>query len=186
MTTIAIVAGTNRPGSATLAVARRVVDLYRAAGANPELLDLAELPTDAFRPESYLEKPAGLAPFTRAALSADGLVFVIPEYNGGMPGVLKYFIDLLPFPAAFENKPVGFIGLAAGEWGGLRPVEQLQQVAIYRKALVCPRHTFIRSCDGLIRADADHVDDAIVDRLRSQCRAFLRFVETQARAVVPA
>jgi NAD(P)H-dependent FMN reductase len=186
MSNIVIVSGTNRPGSASLAVARRVADLYREADAAPSVLDLTELPIDAFRPESYRTKPVGLAPFTRAVFSADGLVFVVPEYNGGMPGALKYFIDLLPFPAALENKPVGFIGLAAGEWGGLRPVEQLQQVAIYRKALVYPRHTFIRSCEGLIRADVNHVDDGIVDRLRTQCRAFLRFVEAQAQAVSPA
>ena len=95
-----------------------------------KLLDLAHLPPEIFSPASYAEKPAAFKKFTDAILAADGVVIVTPEYNGSVPGILKYFIDMLPFPESFEQRPVCFVGLAAGIWGALRPVEQLQ--AIFR------------------------------------------------------
>ena len=42
----------------------------------------------------------------RAVLQAEGLIVVTPEYNGSLPGVLKYFIDMLKFPESFEQRPV--------------------------------------------------------------------------------
>ena len=140
---IVVVSGTNRTGSRTLGVARQVADLYRTLGAEVRLLDLAELPPALFRPDAYGEKPEAFRPFAEAVLAADGLVVVTPEYNGGFPGVLKYFIDMLKFPESFEERPVCFIGLAAGMWGALRPVEQLAQVFAYRNAHLFPGRVFI-------------------------------------------
>ena len=74
------------------------------------------------------KKPAAFARFSSAILTSDGVHLVTPEYNGGAPGVLKYFIDMLKFPEAFEQRPVAFTGLAAGQWGALRPVEQLAAI----------------------------------------------------------
>lgn len=87
--------------------------------------DLAELSPEIFSPTAYAEKPAALKKFTHAILAADGLVIVTPEYNGSLPGILKYFIDMLPFPESFEPRPVCFVGLADDIGGALRPVEQL-------------------------------------------------------------
>jgi len=123
---IVIISGTNRPGSNTRKVAARVEAAYNTHGVKPALLDLADLPPEIFSPTSYAAKPAAFSRFTAAVLAADGLVVVTPEYNGSLPGILKYFIDMLPFPESFERRPVCFVGLAAGMWGALRPVEQLQ------------------------------------------------------------
>ena len=71
-------------------------------------------------------------------LDAAGLHVVTPEYNGSFPGVLKYFIDMLKFPESFDRKPVAFLGEAAGTWGGLRSVEQLQMIFGYRNATSSP------------------------------------------------
>ena len=68
---------------------------------------------------------------------------VVPEYNGSFPGILKYFIDLLPFPESFDCRPVSYVGVSAGQWGALRAVEQLQLVFGYRNAYVHPPRTFL-------------------------------------------
>ena len=86
-------------------------------------LDLATLPPEIFSPASYAEKPKAFRPFSDAILQSSGVVVVSPEYNGGIPGVLKYFIDMLKFPESFTDRPVCFVGLAAGMWGALRPIE---------------------------------------------------------------
>ena len=125
---ITLIVGTNRPGSNTRKVARHVEEIYAELKVPLHVLDLAQLPPDIFSPSSYAEKPASFRPFADAILKSSGLVVVTPEYNGGMPGVLKYFIDMLKFPESFEKRPVCFIGVAAGIWGALRPIEQLQAI----------------------------------------------------------
>ena len=56
---------------------------------------------------------------------------VAPEYNGSIPGALKYFIDLLPFPEAFEDRPVAFVGIASGRVGRFAyGIEHLQHVIL--------------------------------------------------------
>jgi NAD(P)H-dependent FMN reductase len=102
---------------------------------------------------------------------------VTPEYNGGMPGVLKYFIDMLPFPESFERRPVCFVGAAAGIWGALRPVEQLQAIFGYRNAFVYPERVFIPGIMNQLD-DAGHFKDPdIAARLEKQADGFVDFVE---------
>src|SRR5258707_1111867 len=125
---ITLLIGTNRPGCNARKVARHVEEIYAQLKTPLHVLDLANLPPEIFSPSSYAEKPASFAPFQEAVLKSTGLVIVTPEYNGGMPGVLKYFIDMLKFPESFDRKPVCFVGEAAGIWGALRPVEQLELI----------------------------------------------------------
>src|SRR4030095_15471599 len=100
---ILIISGTNRPDSNTLKVARRVEGIYETLGVEFQVLDLAELPPEIFSPTSHAAKPASFKRVSDAILASDGVVIVTPEYNGGIPGILKYFIDMLPFPESFER-----------------------------------------------------------------------------------
>ncbi len=114
------------------------------------VLDLAKLPPEIFSPASYAEKPKSFLPFADAVLQSAGLHVVTPEYNGSVPGVLKYFIDMLKFPESFEHRPVCFTGLAAGMWGALRPVEQLQAIFGYRNAHLYPERVFLPQIYNLL------------------------------------
>ena len=174
---IVIVSGTNRPGSNTRKVTIRVEAGYQALGVQTQVLDLADLPPEIFAPTSYAEKPATFKRFTDAVLAADGVVIVTPEYNGGVPGVLKYFIDMLPFPESFEQRPVCFVGLAMGIWGALRPVEQLQAIFGYRNALVYPERVFMPGIGKLLDAAGQFASDDIPKRLDKQAAGFVDFVE---------
>lgn len=174
---IGIISGTNRPGSNTRKVAAHLESIYRKLGVAHHLLDLAALPPEIFVPTSYAEKPASFARFTDAILAADGLVVVTPEYNGGMPGVLKYFIDMLPFPESFERRPVCFVGLANGMWGALRPVEQLQAIFGYRNALIYPERVFMPGVRKLLDVAGQFTDPDIPSRLEKQAAGFVEFVE---------
>lgn len=174
---IVILSGTNRPGSNTRKVTTRVEASYKALGMKTQLLDLADMPPEIFAPTSYEEKPAAFKKFTDAILAADGLVVVTPEYNGGVPGVLKYFIDMLPFPESFEQRPVCFIGLAAGIWGALRPVEQLQAIFGYRNALIFPERVFMPGIGKLLDAAGQFTNPDLPTRLDKQAAGFVDFVE---------
>ena len=176
---LTLIVGTNRPGSNTRKVAANIESVYAALGVPLRLLDLATLPPEIFSPSSYGEKPKSFAPFTEAVLQAEGLIVVTPEYNGSVPGVLKYFIDMLKFPESFEKRPVCFIGVAAGIWGALRPIEQLQMIFGYRNAFLYPERVFLPQVGDLLD-DAGHLTDAdILKRLKAQAEGFVDFVERQ-------
>ena len=54
---------------------------------------------------------------------ADGIIIVSPEYNHGYPGTIKYLLDLNL--KAYKHKPVGFVGVSDGAFGGTRMIEAL-------------------------------------------------------------
>ena len=172
---ITIISGTNRPDSSTLKIARAVEGIYRNLEVETCLLDLQELPQQIFDPSSYAIKPVGFTQFTQPILESKGLVIVTPEYNGGPPGVLKYFIDMLPFPESFEHRPVAFVGLAAGMWGGLRPVEQLQQIFGYRNAHIFPDRVFMPGIMSLLSDESKLKSGLEWELLEKQCKDFVHF-----------
>ncbi len=172
-----MIVGTNRPGSNTRKIAAHVEEVYKALGVPLHVIDLAQLPPEIFSPSSYAEKPKSFLPFSAAVLNSTGLIVVTPEYNGGIPGILKYFIDMLKFPESFEQRPVCFVGLAAGIWGALRPVEQLQQIFGYRNAYIYPERVFISQIGSLIDANGRLTKPEILERLKSQAEGFINFVE---------
>ncbi|MSU56670.1 MAG: NADPH-dependent oxidoreductase [Pedosphaera sp.] len=172
-----LVVGTNRPGSNTRKVARHVEEIYAALKVPLRVLDLAQLPPEIFSPASYAEKPASFAPFADGVLQSSGLHVISPEYNGGLPGVLKYFIDMLKFPESFERRPVCFTGVAAGIWGALRPVEQLQAIFGYRNAYLYPERVFMPGIGKLLDANGRLQDAELLGRLQKQADGFVTFVE---------
>ena len=174
---ITVISGTNREGSQTLVVSNYIQSCFAAQeGVDAGLLDLRDLPSELLSPGAYAEKPAGFAPLVEQVLSSDGLVLVVPEYNGSYPGALKLFIDMLPFPQAFDKRPVAFVGIAAGRWGGLRPVEQLQQVFGYRNACQFPERVFLPSIGQSITAEGAPTDPFVEGLLASQVTGFVDFV----------
>jgi NAD(P)H-dependent FMN reductase len=101
---------------------------------------------------------------------------VIPEYNGSFPGVLKLFIDMLKFPESFEGKPVAYVGVASGQWGALRAVEQLQLIFGYRNAHSYPRRVFIAGVHDKFTAEGAFNDPELLRRLEEQAGGFRAFV----------
>lgn len=176
MSKIVILSGTNRPGSNTSRVVAHLEELYRALEQPAQVLDLVDLPAELFLGTSYAKKPDAFLPFSDAILASAGIHIVTPEYNGSMPGVLKYFIDMLKFPESFEAKPVCFTGLAAGMWGALRPVEQLQAIFSYRNAHILPQRVFLPVVNGLLTPEGRIGDAEVIARLQAQAEAFVKFV----------
>lgn len=176
MTKINIISGTNRQGSTTLKLAQRLNHYYKSLEQQTILTDLRDLPIEIFNSQIYQKKPASLQPFLDNVLKADGLLMVVPEYNGSLPGILKYFIDLLEFPDSFISKPVAFVGLAAGKWGGLRAVEHLQQIFSYRNAYIFPQRIFLPGVSNEITDQGHIVNKDMEKRLIRQCRDFVDFI----------
>jgi len=174
---ISLIIGTNRPDSNSARVARHVAELYAALGEPLHIIDIGQFPPDAFAPTSYAAKSPAVVAASDAILQSRGLVVVTPEYNGSFPGALKCLIDLLPFPAAFERRPVAFIGVSAGDSGALRPVEHLQGVFGYRNSHIYPERVFIPAIYNVLGKDGRISDEKLVARLQRQASGFIGFVK---------
>lgn len=174
---ITVIAGTNRVNSNSFKLAELVQGMHEAAGEQTTLLDLSKLPPEIFQPTVYKEKPAAfIEGFVDPVLNADGLHVVVPEYNGSFPGILKYFVDLLPFPEAFDGRPTAYVGLSAGMFGALRAVEQLQLVFGYRNAQTYPQRVFLPAVHQHFDEAGNFSDEALRTRLEAQVAGFQMFV----------
>lgn len=63
-------------------------------------------------------------------IPSEKIVFVVPEYNGSYPGILKVFIDGMK-PEWFRGKKAGIVGLATGRAGNLRGMDHLTDTLMY-------------------------------------------------------
>jgi chromate reductase len=172
---ITVISGTNRPQSQTLRISNIFKKHYQEAGAQVELLDLQNLPPALFTPQAYALKPVQFEKYSSAVLEADGLAVVTPEYNGSFPGVLKVFIDHLKFPESFDKKPVSFVGLAGGMWGGLRSVEQLEMIFKYRNALTFGERIFLPRVETQLTTQDTWTSELVSQLVKSQVTGFLDF-----------
>lgn len=76
------------------------------------------------------DKPAVITRSEHLVASSDMVLIVLPEYNHGMPGVLKNAIDWMSRPAyhsCFREKPVMFATLSGGALGGVRAQAQMRE-----------------------------------------------------------
>jgi len=176
MKTIHILSSTDRPGSNALKVATYASEFMKEK-ANVEVFSLKDFPYADVVGGKYGGDIESVEKFNDAFLDADGFLFVVPEYNGGFPGVLKLFIDYLPFPEAMYKIPVSFIGEAAGSFGALRPVEHLQQILSYRKALIYSERMFISGVDDNFDSEKGLKSDMLQGLLEDQLNGFVTFVE---------
>lgn len=172
-----IISGTDRPNSNALKVSEYVKTLYQKAGAEVEVISLEDFPLEEVVGGRYGKKLPAVEKFREPIIQADGLIFVIPEYNGSFPGILKMFVDYLPFPKAFEKMPMAFIGEANGAFGAMRSVEQFQMIANYRNALQFPERVFIPRVKEEFVEGEGLKDPFKQNLLNSQVQNFMKFVE---------
>jgi NAD(P)H-dependent FMN reductase len=175
MRMITVISGTNRPHSNTAKITALAVAAVRRSGEDARVLDLAELPRELYDGASYADKPLAFQPFQQAILAADGILTVIPEYNGGFPGVMKYFIDMLQFPDSLYEKPAAFIGLSAGPWGAVRGVEQLEMIFQYRHAHLFGRRLFLANVGACLDETGRMIDETLAKRLDETVKSFVEF-----------
>lgn len=133
---ITIFSGTNRPDNNTHRLAGAVAEIFRHSSMECQTYDLRELPkTVAFSEVFGARSPDFERVIAQYVQPVDKFIFVLPEYNGGFPGVLKLFLDAVE-PHHWYGKKAALIGLAAGRSGNLRGLDQLTNVLNYLRVNV--------------------------------------------------
>jgi multimeric flavodoxin WrbA len=99
---LAIIVGTDRPNSKSQDMAVYVKEQYSKRGVDAHIFSMADFPLGSVVGGPYGKEIPEIEAFRAPILACDALLFVIPEYNGSFPGVLKVFIDYLPFPSGSQ------------------------------------------------------------------------------------
>ena len=128
---IAIVVGSLRKDSINRKVARSICAI-RDDDLDCSIVEIGDLPLynqdhDADPPEQYVR-------FRRQIAEADGVLFVSPEYNRGIPGVLKNATDAGSRPygqSAFDQKPAAIVTASPGSLGGFGANHQIRQACVF-------------------------------------------------------
>ena len=118
MPSLLIIPGSLREASASKATARAITNLI-ADAAECVTADIGSLPLY----NADVTDNASVAAFIKSVEEADGVVFVTPEYNYSIPGVLKNAIDWASRPAfqsVFKGKPCFVVSISGGALGGVR------------------------------------------------------------------
>jgi chromate reductase len=128
---ILAICGSLRAGSYNRAALRTAIEL-RPPGMTIETADIAAFPLyhEDVRAQGF---PPPVETLRRQIAAADALLFVTPEYNYSIPGVLKNAIDWASRPPdqPFAGKPVAIMGAAAGMAGSARAQYDLRRCCVF-------------------------------------------------------
>ena len=134
------ISGSLRQGSYNRSLLRASIELAPAA-LSLETFDLAGVPLYDGDVEA-LGDPGPVTALKNAIAGADGVLFATPEYNHGVPGVLKNAVDCASRPpqkAVLNGKAVGIIGASPGLTGTARGQSQLRQAFEFTNSYAMPQ-----------------------------------------------
>ncbi|HEX8223402.1 MAG TPA: NADPH-dependent FMN reductase [Allosphingosinicella sp.] len=134
------IAGSLRRGSYNRALLRSAGELA-PDGMAIAIFDLAEVPLYNGDVEAEGDPPA-VARLKQAIAAADGVLMATPEYNHGVPAVMKNAVDWASRPpgaAPLGGKPVGIIGASPGITGSARGQSQLRQAFEFTNSFCMPQ-----------------------------------------------
>jgi chromate reductase len=137
---VTIIIGTNRSGSFSRRLANIYCEALEGHGVSHQVLHLKNLPQDFIFSALY-DKSGKDDAFNEVQKMVDGstkFIFIVPEYNGSFPGVLKAFIDGLAFPTSFKGKVGALVGISSGTLGGALAMSHLTDVLNYLGMFVLP------------------------------------------------
>ena len=127
---IAVVVGSLRKESVNRQLAQALIKLAPAE-LSLKLLDV-DLPL--FNQDKESDPPESVRQFKAAIQAADGVVFVTPEYNRSIPGVLKNALDQGSRPygkSVWTGKPAGVLGASIGAYGSAMAQQHLRNVLAF-------------------------------------------------------
>ena len=174
------ISGSLRAGSYNRALLRAAVELA-PAGTRVEQWEIRDLPFYDGDLEAEGD-PASVAAFKEAIRAADAVVIASPEYNHGVPGVLKNAVDWASRPvlaSPLAGKPIGLMGASTGQGGTRRAQEQL------RAALACPGAAVLAEPEILVPRAYEYFDASgrLTDpNIRESVRSLLEALAAAGRS----
>lgn len=133
---ITIVVGTNRGNSKSAELADFYKAIFFEKGIACQVLDLKLLPVDFIFTECFGRRSEGYGQLLdKYVAKANKFVFVLPEYHGGFPGIIKSFLDSFSGDLV-AGKHAALVGVSAGRAGNLRGLDAFAGVLGYMQVEV--------------------------------------------------
>lgn len=179
MTKIAVFVGSLQDNSLNKKLARNLERLA-PAGTIFDYIDVGALPLYNQDLELAFPRPARQA--KQQVEQADGVLFVTPEYNRSVPGVLKNAIDWASRPwghNSFDGKPVGIVGATISPVGTAVAQSDLRHIAGYlnTKLMGLPE-LYLATASDKFDADGTIIDGSR-ELLQTYINAFVRWVDKE-------
>lgn len=130
---IAIIVGSLREGSLNRKMARSICAI-RGDNLDCSMVEIGDLPLYNQDYDSLPEQPEAYVRFRDQVRDKDGVLFVSPEYNRGVPGVLKNAIDVGSRPygqSVWDRKPAAIVTVSTGSIGGFGSNHQIRQSCVF-------------------------------------------------------
>ena len=170
-----IISSTNRPGSSTLKVAKYYQKTLRQKGVEADLLSLSQLPDNLIKSDLYGQRSVEFQTILDLVNKTEKFIFVIPEYNGSFPGILKVFIDACDFLGSFYDKKVALVGISSGKYGNIRGIDHFTGVCHYMHLNVMPLKLHIGNIKTEFDADGYLFKEDTVKFTNEQLEKFIKF-----------
>ena len=186
----AILVGSLRQDSINLKVAKSLCAMAHER-LNCDIVPIGDLPL--YNQEYDADSPPEYQRFRDEIRAADGVLFVTPEYNRGVPGVLKNAIDVGSRPygkSVWNQKPAAIVSASPGMIGGFGANHQVRQACVFLNMPVMqhPEAYLGRVSDDSFDGDGCLKDGPLKDIVVSLSKAFGDWVHLihQARALLAA
>lgn len=172
---ITIIVGTNRKNSYSLKVAEYYHRELDKKGFGSEIISLEELPDNFIISDLYGARSDAFQPIQERISLTTKFIFIIPEYNGSFPGILKTFIDGCLFPDSFVGKKAALVGISSGKYGNIRGVEHFTGICHYLNLHTLPLRIHIPHIRQELDQDIDFHKEDTLHFTNQQIEEFLRF-----------
>lgn len=175
MEEIVVVSCTNRPNSNTLKVSKIYERILKSKNVDVKILDFCTLPENIAFSEVFGKRTPGYDKFLNEfVISKRKFIFVVPEYNGSFPGILKTFLDSVQ-PKDWNFKDACLVGVSTGRAGNLRGLEHLTGVLSYLKMHVFYNRLPISVVDKIMNAEGNFSDEGQQAASEAQVQGFLEY-----------
>jgi len=179
---VLVIAGSLRKESFSLKIANALAKL-----APPTLKPDVVTPhgISFFNQDLEASPPADWVAFRERIQKSAGVIFVTPEYNRAIPGVLKNAIDVASRPygkSSFLGKPTGIISNSPGPLGGVNAAKSLQNIlpGISGPIMGQPE-TYLTMVGDAFDDKGNLTKESLQKVLQQYIDAFAAFVEKQHR-----
>ncbi len=162
-----IISGTNRKDSFTLRIAKLYQSILKKKNIEAHVLSLVGL-------DLMDRNPAVIELEKKWLLPAEKYIFISPEYNGSIPGVLKCLIDVSDVKKVWKGKKALLTGVSKGRAGNLRGMDHLTGIMHYVGTVVHPNKLPISVVDTLFKEDEMSHQETIRE-INRQLDEFIHF-----------
>jgi chromate reductase len=178
---VAIIVGSLRKASFNRKLATAAIALAPAP-LELQIVEIGQLPF--YNPDAEADPPQAVQDFKQRIAAADAVLFVTPEYNRSVPGVLKNAIDVGSRPhgkSVWDGKPGAVISVSPGAIGGFGANHHLRQSMVFLNVPMMPMpEAYIGNAASLFDDKGVLVNDSTRAFLQKFLDAFARWIEHNA------